>query len=142
MAARRFNSGIDCPYIFDIAFARRLFISLNIPTAKTVIDDKDCLDELGMKFSSYRRVVEQYFEAARTGDPAYAARCMAMYCGSDREWAERVIEAARTGDPILAARLMVKHCGSSREWATRVIAAAGGDVIEDPDVDLVAWNED
>ena len=107
-----------CPNTFQLKFACRLVAYLG--GDPTPIEDNWCWAEIGRQYPGLVPAAEEYFAAAKTGNPAYAAYGMTRYCGSSREWAEGVIAAAQAGNPASAAYCMERDCGSSREWADKI----------------------
>jgi len=112
----------ECPEEFTTDFGRQLVEYLGGDSAP--IENYWCWKHFAKHYPELREKAERYFETATTGNPAYAAYCMAHYCGSDREWAERIIERTTIGDPAEAAYAMVCDCGSDRKWAERIIERA------------------
>ena len=109
-----------CVSIFYATFGRRLVRYLGGDPFP--IEDSWCWKEFAEAYPHLRKKAEKYFETTRTGDPAWAAYCMADECGSSREWAEGVIERAKIGNFAHAAYCMTRYCGSSQEWYDKIAA--------------------
>ena len=116
------KSPLELPRTLDAEFGRALVAELGGDPEP--IEDEWCWRDFARAYPELREKAEAWFAAATAGEAAWAAYCMAYYCGSSRKWAERVIAAATAGDPSWAAYCMARDCGSSREWAEGVIAAA------------------